>query len=212
MAGLAQLERLPKQLLREVPGVAGCTAARAVRFMNLHKRGNRLTAPLPGYEYADCSGFVATEGMIQSALAQNSAFPFDFTKTPVSVSLNVSIPIFTGFRRQRQVAQASQLAEDAVHNQRAEELRLRTAVTQAYDNLVAAYQVVGLEERNQQVAEEQLELQQRRYTLGAAALLELMDAQTSVTTADQAYLTAVYDFHWNLIRLEAALGQPLRTR
>jgi len=172
----------------------------------------RLTEPLPGYEFADCSGFVATEQMIQGALAQNSAFPFDFTKTPVSVSLNVSIPIFTGFSRQRQVAQASQLAEDAVHSQRAEELRLRTAVTQAYDNLVAAYQVVGLEERNQQLAEEQLQLQQRRYTLGAAALLELMDAQTTVTTADQAYLNAVYDFHWNLIRLAAAVGRPLRSR
>ena len=172
----------------------------------------RLTQPLPGFEFQDCGGFVATPEMLQSAVQQNSAFPFNFTKTPVSVSLNLSIPIFTGFTRQRQVAQAQQVAEDAVHSQRAEELRLRTAVTQAYDNLVAAYQVVGLEERNQQVAEEQLQLQQRRYALGAAALLELMDAQTSVTTADQAYLTAVYDFHWNLIRLEAALGQPLRTR
>jgi len=32
----------------------------------------------------------------------------------------------------------------------------------------------------------------------------------TATTADQAYLNAVYDFHWNLIRLMAAVGRPLQ--
>lgn len=53
-------------------------------------------------------------------------------------------------------------------------------------------------------------MQQRRYALGAAGMLELLDAQTTLSTAEQAYLNAVYDFHWNLIRLEAAVGQGLR--
>ena len=108
------------------------------------------------------------------------------------------------------MSQAYNLAEVAPHSGRAEELRLRTAVTQAYDNLDAAYRIVQLEERNQAVAEEQLQLQQRRYALGAAALLELLDAQTTVSTADHAYLNALYDFHWNLIRLEASVGRILR--
>ncbi len=85
-------------------------------------------------------------------------------------------------------------------------------VTNAYDNLVSAYQVVQAETRNRTLAEEQLQLQQRRYALGASDLLLLMDAQTTLTTADQAYLNSVYDFHYNLIALEAAVGQPLRTR
>lgn len=179
-------------------------------FMNALNAG--LTQPLPGFEVQNCSGFVATNAMIQGALDKNASFPWDFTKTPISFALNISIPVFTGFTRQRQMAQAREAAEDAAHSQRAEELRLRTAVTQAYDNLVVQHQVIQLEERNRQVAEEQLQLQQRRYALGAAALLELMDAQTTVSTADQAYLNALYDFHWNLIRLEAAVGQPLRSR
>ena len=66
------------------------------------------------------------------------------------------------------------------------------------------------ESRNRALAEEQLQLQQRRYSLGAAGLLELLDAQTSATTADQAYLNAVYDFHYSLIALEAAVGRSLR--
>jgi len=85
-------------------------------------------------------------------------------------------------------------------------------VTNTYDNLVTAYQVVEAEERNRTLSEEQLLLQQRRYSLGAADMLLLMDAQTTMTTADQAYLNAVYDFHYNLIALEAAVGQPLPSR
>ncbi len=160
----------------------------------------------------DCSALAFTDERRASALSSNSVFPFDFTKLPLSVTFRVTIPVFTGFSRQRQVAEANNLAEDAKHSRRAEELRLRTAVTQAYDNLSAAHQVVRLEDRNRSLAEEQLQIQQRRYALGAAALLELLDAQTSLTTADQAYLNALYDFHWNLIRLEAAVGQSLRPR
>jgi len=85
-------------------------------------------------------------------------------------------------------------------------------VTNAYDNLVAAYQVIQAEQRNQELSEEQLQFQQRRYALGAAGLLELMDAQTTVTTSDQLYLNALYDFQFNLIALEAAVGQPLPSR
>jgi outer membrane protein TolC len=48
--------------------------------------------------------------------------------------------------------------------------------------------------------------------LGAADLLFLMDAQTTMSTAEQAYLNAVYDFHYNLIALEAAVGRTLRSR
>ena len=168
--------------------------------------------PTLGGDLQDCSAFAFTDERRASAVASNSVFPFDFTKLPLSVTFRVSIPVFTGFSRQRQVAEANNLAEDAKHSRRAEELRLRTAVTQAYDNLSAAFQVVQLEERNRSLAEEQLQLQQRRYALGAAALIELLDAQTSLTTADQAYLNALYDFHWNLIRLEAAVGQSLRPR
>ncbi len=175
-------------------------------FMNALIQG----VPTLGGDLEDCSQYVLTDEVRRAAIQSNEVFPFNFTKLPLSLTFQVSIPVFTGFSRQRQVSQANNLAEDARHALRAEELRLRTAVTQAYDNLVAAYEVVRLEENNRNLAEEQLQMQQRRYALGAAALLELLDAQTRLTTVDQAYLNALYDFHWNLIRLEAAAGQNLR--
>ncbi len=180
------------------------------------QRNNAIAAAIPAYPLSsgapigDCTRFAYTDALGQQYLAANNAFPFNFTKRPIQVTFAVSIPVFTGFNRQRQLSEANNAAEDAKYARRAEELRLRTAVTQAFDNLTAAYEVQQLEERNRSLADEQLLMQQRRYALGAVGLLELLDAQTTATTADQAYLNAVYDFHWNLIRLEAAVGQPLR--
>ncbi|MDX1494515.1 MAG: TolC family protein [Longimicrobiales bacterium] len=180
------------------------------QFLNALETG--VTGGIPDYDVQDCSQFMVTPAMEQDALARNSAFPFGFEEVPMTMSLSISLPIFTGFSRERQVSQLNNQAEDAEHARRAEELRLRTMVTNTYDNLVSAYRVVQAEARNLQLSEEQLLLQQRRYALGASDLLLLMDAQTSVSTADQAYLNAVYDFHYNLIALEAAVGRPLRSR
>jgi len=171
---------------------------------------NGLNGGLPGYTPQNCSQYALDAAGVQAALSANDVFPFDFTSIPARVSATLSIPIFTGFSRERQVSQARNAAEDAEYGRRAEELRLRTAVTSAYENLRSAYRVVEAEARNLALSEEQLLLQQRRYALGAADLLLLMDAQAGLSAAEQGYLNAVYDFHYNLIALEAAVGQPLR--
>jgi outer membrane protein len=173
---------------------------------------NGIAGGLPGYTVQNCTAFTVTDADRAAALSANNAFPFDFTRNPASVSASISLPIFTGFSRERQVSQARNAAEDAEHSRRSEELRLRTGVMGAYDNLVAAHRVVQAEERNRTLSESQLQAEQRRYSLGAASLLQLLDAQTRLSTAEQSYLNAVYDFHYNLIALEAAVGQPLRPR
>jgi outer membrane protein len=178
------------------------------QFMNTLNNG--LVGGLPDYSNQDCTQFMLSDDQRQAAIDANQAFPFNFSTIPMQATLRVSLPIFTGFSRERQVSEANNRAEDAEHARRAEELRLRTMVTNAYDNLESSYRVVQAEERNRTLAEEQLLLQQRRYALGAASLLELMDAQTTMTTADQGYLDAVYEFHYSLIVLEAAVGRPLR--
>jgi len=180
------------------------------QFMNTLNSG--LIGGLPDYSTQDCSQYMLSDAQMQAALDANQAFPFNFSTIPMQATLRVSLPIFTGFSRERQVSEANNRAEDAEHALRAEELRLRTMVTNAYDNLESANRVVQAEDRNRTLAEEQLLLQQRRYALGAASLLELMDAQTTMSTADQGYLNAVYEFHYSLVVLEAAVGRSLRTQ
>lgn len=179
-------------------------------FNNILENG--LNGGLPNYTVQDCSAITVTPEQRQAALAANDQFPFRFNRNPFQVGLTVSLPIFTGFSRQLQVSEANNQAHDAELSRRAEELRLRTQVTNAYDNLHSAHLVVQAESRNRELAETLLGLEQRRYALGASDLLLLLDAQTSLSVAEQSYLNAVYDFHYNLIALEAAVGRPLRPR
>lgn len=168
-----------------------------------------LNRPYPGFPQ-NCGGFALSEGELQDMVSRSEVFPFDFTRNPLQLSLTVSVPVFNGLATQRQVEQAAAAAKDAEEDRRAEELRLRTAVTQAYDNLVTGYQLIGLQDRNRQVAEQRLTMARQRYAVGAANILELLDAQTSVQTAERDYLNSLYDFQINLATLEAASGQRLR--
>ena len=83
-------------------------------------------------------------------------------------------------------------------------------MTQAYDDLVTGHRLIAIQERNREVAEERLTMARQRYAVGAANILELLDAQTSMQTAERDYLNALYDFQINLARLEAASGMRLR--
>jgi outer membrane protein len=168
-----------------------------------------LSGPLKGYP-DDCSQYVLTPEQEGQILKNNDVFPFGFSEEPLSLYLRVDVPVFQGFSRQRRVAEARALADDARLSLRAEELRLQTAVTQAYDQLLTAVDVVRIENRNTEVAGEQLTLAQERYGLGAAPFLELLEAQSSVAEADRDFLNARYRFHGAIWALEAAVGERLR--
>ncbi len=168
-----------------------------------------LSQPLDGYP-KDCSGFVLTPDQESQLLQANRVFPFDFQRRPWQMSFRVSIPVFQGLTRQRQVEDAEARRDDARHALRAEELRLRTAVASALGDLDTAHDVVAIEERNRDVADQQLTLARERYRLGAANFLELLEAQSSMAAAERDHLNALYGFHDALAALEAAVGQPLR--
>jgi outer membrane protein len=168
-----------------------------------------LTTPLSGFPQ-DCNALQLSDADRQAILERNDVFPFNFQTIPFQATLSVSIPVFNGFSRERQVSQAANALEDAEHSRRAEELRLRTAVTSAYDALMTAYTVVQVEERNREVAAEQLELSRQRYTLGADPFLVLLDAERTMADGERAYLDSLYAFHLELANLENAVGQPLR--
>lgn len=125
----------------------------------------QLGVSFPGTP-AECGSPTLSLDEEASILAQNDVFPFDFTKSPFSVSFAVSIPVFNGFARERQIEQAEATARDAELARQAEVLRLRTRVTESFDGLESARRVVEIEERNREVAQERLTLATQRYALG----------------------------------------------
>jgi outer membrane protein len=169
-----------------------------------------LNSPLPGFP-RNCDSLLLTAEDESRIVSGNRVFPGNFTRQPFVLQARVSIPIFGGFTEQRQVGQARAAAEDAREARRAEELRLRTAVTSAYGDLTTQYRIVAIEERNVAVAQEQVELARERYRLGAAPFLELMEAESSLVTAERGYLNAVYSYLQARAALEEAVGARLNT-
>lgn len=168
-----------------------------------------LSNGLPNYP-RDCSTLALTSDQEARALAANSAFPFNYAANPMTVSLTVSLPIWDGFTRERQLQTARVAADDATYQRRDEELNRRTQVATNLLALQTAFRTVAIEERNVDRAGEALELARESYRLGAGSILELTQAQEQKVRADQAHLAAVYTFHESLAALEAAVGRQLR--
>jgi outer membrane protein len=167
-----------------------------------------LSQPLPGTP-ANCAEFTLTPDRERAIREGNRGFPFGYRRDPYSMSLTVSLPLFDGFGRERQVEQARVARTDAELRLRSEELRLETEVGTALANVQTARRSAELEARNAELAGRQLELARERYRVGVASFLELQDAETAQARADRAQLAAIYQFHESLAALQAAVGRPL---
>lgn len=153
---------------------------------------------------AGISGYATRRGDV------NAGFPFDYARQPWNAGFGVSLPLFTGFSRQLQVEQAQAQASDARFQVRAQELRLRTEVAAALQNLKTAYATAILQEQVRESAAEELRMARERFRFGAAGSVEVTDAETNLREAERAKIDAIYSFHKALAALEALVGRDLR--
>jgi len=168
---------------------------------------SRLTPPLPPI---DCARFAFTDAQRQAIVSQNDQFPFGFQQSPMTVSLGLSIPIFQGLSRQRNLEAARVQRDDAIEQLREQEIALQADLAIGLANARTAYQSALLEERNRQLAERQLTLARERYQLGEITFVDLVDAQTVLAQAEVDRIQAVFAYHDLVTNLEALVGTSLR--
>jgi outer membrane protein len=142
--------------------------------------------------------------------AQNSVFPFDFTRQPFQARLSISLPIFANFAVTQRVSEARAQHGDLEEAVRARGLAVQTEVSQAFLTLQTAFRTIGLQDTNRSAAREQLQLATERYRVGSGTFFELLDAQVAGLRAENDYVNAIYDYHKSLAALEAAVGRSLR--
>ncbi|HSM60424.1 MAG TPA: TolC family protein [Longimicrobiales bacterium] len=167
----------------------------------------RLADPLPAQ---DCGRFAFTDAQRRAIVEQNDQVPVGCEQSPLSVRLAVSIPIFQGLTRQRNLEVARLLRDDLEHQVREQELALRADLSIALANVRTAYRSALLEERNRELADRQLTLARERYQLGLITFVELVEAQTVLAQADRDRTAAVFAYHDAVTSLEALVGGPLR--
>lgn len=169
----------------------------------------RTGAGMPGIA-AQCNAITFTPQMEASIRAANDKFPFDFTRNPYNLSLNVSIPLFDGLAREQRLQEANAGRSDARYNVRRQELQLTADVTSALVTVQASHRAVELQARNATTARQALQLAEERYRVGANTFVDLTTARAEYERAETDRIDAVYEFHRAYAALESAVGRTLR--
>jgi outer membrane protein len=123
-----------------------------------------------------------------------------------TIGASVSIPIFENFSRTASLSRARVNLSAAQASYNYAKNNVASEIKQAYLNITKAKETMKLEEENEAAAKEDLTLVQEKYNLGAATILELLDAQISLITAQNNKIQAEFDYNLAVAKLENAMG------
>ncbi len=132
-----------------------------------------------------------------------NAFKNDWMMT---TGLNLSFPIFNGMALSTQ----SQQAKLAVQKQENDVITIKNDAIVRLESLLGIvsdyFKIIPINEEILVSAEEDFKLVNERYRLGSASILELLDAQVSVTRARVDLVSSKYDVRIQEAYLKAQLG------
>lgn len=121
--------------------------------------------------------------------------------------LNISLPLFTGFRRFLTVNKAKAELRSAEYYRRMVERNLILEFEECYLGINEAKEMLELAEETLELANESYKAAKERYELGAAPILELIDAELSLVKAESARIQALYDYKLGIERLKTIVGK-----
>jgi outer membrane protein len=122
------------------------------------------------------------------------------------VGANVSIPIFNGHLFSARREAATQHAMEADQRLRDQQQQISRDVRMAWASANDAYQRIDVTDQYLRQATLALQLAQGRYDLGLASIVELTQAQLSVTQAEIENLSAKYDYQTQYAALQYSIG------
>ena len=127
-----------------------------------------------------------------------------------NLRLSLSYPLFNGFTREEQVTR-SRVQEDIANAQlRDARLAAQQQLVQYVGALRLANERVQIQLASVDAAEEDLRVQQQRYSLGASTLLDLLTSQLTLNQARASLIQARLDARVARAQIEALIGRELR--
>jgi cobalt-zinc-cadmium efflux system outer membrane protein len=122
----------------------------------------------------------------------------------------VSIPLPLFNKNQGNIKEAEYQLAKANDEQRATELRVKTALGQAWQRLAAAAaEVTALKGKVLPGAQQSFDTVSQYYTEGRLGYLEVLDAQRTLFASRSQYFRALTDYHQAVIAIERLIGEPL---
>jgi outer membrane protein TolC len=153
----------------------------------------------------------ATRGERYPVIAMNGDYSdvgstFGHSNGNFGVQAGVRVPLFTGGRIKGDVTQA----EASLRQRKAEAENVRGQVDYdvrtAYLNLNAAKEQVDVAKRNVDLANESLARSKDRFTSGVTDSVEVVQAEQALASANDQYITGVYNHSLAKLALARALG------
>jgi len=129
-----------------------------------------------------------------------------------SLGVNLSVPIFNRLQTRTQMATRKYQLSTAQQRYQDAELSVKMQVDNLIQQLKTYNEIISLNEINLQSAEEDLRLAKERYNIGQATLLDVLDAQASLTNAQRILVYAKFDAKTQEAQLQAAMGELLSNR
>jgi len=137
---------------------------------------------------------VTTWSLSISAAPPRRTIPRYFWTHPISVGLQLSVPIFSGLtkmNRSRELKnQISQLSLQRSYARQQIDVQVRSAL----NDLLTARETMYAQELTVEQARKAYKISDTRYRAGAGTILELNSAQLSQTQAQLNFSQAIYDY------------------
>ena len=142
----------------------------------------------------------------------DESFNFWQSRTPQnkSFSLSMSVPIFNGLGREETVQRAKITEMNARASLRDAQLLAQQQLVQYLGQLRLAQARIAIQQASLEAAQEDLRVQQQRYSLGASTQLELLTTQTQLNSARYNLVNARYQVRIAKAQLEQLIGREIR--
>jgi outer membrane protein len=121
----------------------------------------------------------------------------------------VKLPILTGGLTTAQIGEQKANLANLKFNEEVLRQNIALEVRQATLNLQQAAESIRVAEKGLQQARENLDLAEGRYSTGVGNIIELTDAQASLTTAEANHVQSLYNYKTALAALERATAKQL---
>jgi outer membrane protein len=130
-----------------------------------------------------------------------------FDRKSLSVGMSLNIPIFSRFATETSIQMSEINTMNAKEDLLALERQIKIEVKQGYNDLVAAKKSLEVALKNVTAAEENRKINQERYNLGSATILEVLQANRDFVDAQRNKINTVFDFYRQYDKLNNAIGR-----
>jgi outer membrane protein len=206
----------------------GLSVARGMRSPNISLRGSLGTGfsgdskqikGTPSFSGLDTIGYTYSTtpvAVVQPQLAyQTETVPFsdqikqNFNK---SISLNLSMPIFSGWRTNGTISKAKIAVQSAQYTLQTTKNTLFQSIQQAYADATAARNKYKSSQKSVDALKEAFKYAEQKYNVGLVNSVDYDDAKNKLAEAQSNLLQAKYEFVFRLKILDFYMGKPIELK